>query len=217
MKVQIFNLSVWFTLFLILSSCGDDGIKKIVIGKQVWMAENLNVDKFTNGDPIPEAKTNEEWEKAGSSGEPAWCYYDNNTENGSRYGKLYNWFAVNDPRGLAPKGWKIPTSEDWSILIDTLDSDVAGVKMKSTILWGESVYSSISGNGNNKSGFTGLPGGGRLEDGEFVEIGTYGYWWSFSDRSAGRVWGRYLSSNKNDVGINTDNKGDGLSVRCLRK
>jgi len=82
--------------------------KEVKIGEQIWMAENLNVDTFRDGTKIHEAKTREEWNNIGNMGEPAWCYYDNDRINGEKYGKLYNWYAVNDPRGLAPKGNPIP-------------------------------------------------------------------------------------------------------------
>jgi uncharacterized protein (TIGR02145 family) len=82
-------------------------MKTIKIGKQTWMAENLNVDKFRNGDLIPHIQDPEEWEQAGKNQQPAWCYYENDPENGNIYGKLYNWYAVNDPRGLAPEGFHV--------------------------------------------------------------------------------------------------------------
>ena len=81
----------------------------VKIGSQVWATENLNVDRFRNGDPIPQAKTAEEWQNAGNNQQPAWCYYNNDPKNGESYGKLYNWYAVNDRRGLAPQGWHIPS------------------------------------------------------------------------------------------------------------
>ncbi len=93
---------------------------QVQIGNQVWMTSNLNVSKFQNGDPIYEAKTKEQWEKAGQNKKAAWCYYKNSTENGTVYGKLYNWYAVNDPRGLAPKGWHVPLKSDWIELVDIL-------------------------------------------------------------------------------------------------
>jgi uncharacterized protein (TIGR02145 family) len=86
--------------------------KTTVIGGQVWMAENLNVSKFRNGDPIPEAKTAEEWASAVRYDIAARCYYDNDPKNGEIYGKLYNSYAINDPRGLAPLGWHIPTDSE---------------------------------------------------------------------------------------------------------
>ena len=81
------------------------------------------MDKFRNGYTISEASTDEEWKLAGKNGKPAWCYYDNNPENGKVYGKIYNWFAVNDPRGLAPKGFHIPTDQEWTALEDVLGED----------------------------------------------------------------------------------------------
>jgi hypothetical protein len=86
--------------------------KTKVIGSRTWMAENLNVDRFKNGDIIPEAKTDEEWRLAGENKQPAWCYYDGNIKKGKKYGKLYNWYAVSDPRGLAPTGYHIPTKDE---------------------------------------------------------------------------------------------------------
>ncbi len=89
----------------------------IVMGNgQEWMAENLRVFYFRNGDPIPIVKTDEAWKEAGENGEPACCYYENNSEYGKTYGVLYNWYAVNDPRGLAPEGWHVPTDAEWTAL-----------------------------------------------------------------------------------------------------
>lgn len=69
-------------------------MEEVKVGDQIWMGRNLDVSTFRNGDPIPYAETDEEWEEAGENGEPAWCYYDNDPENGEKYGKLYNWYAV---------------------------------------------------------------------------------------------------------------------------
>jgi uncharacterized protein (TIGR02145 family) len=108
---------------------------QVKIGEQVWMSANLNTSKFQNGDPIFEAKTKEQWANAAKNKKAAWCYYKNSTENGTVYGKLYNWYAVNDPRGLAPKGWHVPTKKDWNELIDhvkTVDDYVcSSLKTKS--------------------------------------------------------------------------------------
>ena len=95
-------------------------IKEVKIGQQVWTTENLNVDKFRNGEIIPEAKSEEEWIEAGDNKKPAWCYYNNDPSNGTKYGKLYNWYAVNDPRGLAPEGWHIPSDKEWDVLTNYL-------------------------------------------------------------------------------------------------
>ena len=79
-----------------------------------WMPGNLKVSKFANGEPIMEAKTTEEWHNAGKNKQPAWCYYNNDPKNDRKYGKLYNWYAVNDPRGLAPEGWHVPDDKEWN-------------------------------------------------------------------------------------------------------
>ncbi|MBM3920821.1 MAG: hypothetical protein FJ347_06290, partial [Sphingomonadales bacterium] len=146
----------------------------VSIGGQVFMSKNLDVSTFRNGDPIPQAKTYEEWGRAGENQQPAWCYYNNDPANGAKYGKLYNWYAVNDSRGLAPEGWHVPSDAEWTILTDYLGSD-AGTKMKSKTGWNE------NGNGTNSSGFSGLPGGTRNYNGTFYTIGYDGYWWSSSE------------------------------------
>ena len=92
----------------------------VKIGKQIWMTNNLDVVTFRNGDTIPQLKTEEEWEKASKLELPAWCYYNYDPVNGTKYGKLYNWFAVNDSRGLAPKGYHVPTESEWAKMIDFL-------------------------------------------------------------------------------------------------
>jgi uncharacterized protein (TIGR02145 family) len=96
-----------------------------------WSKRNLEVSKFRNGDEIPHTQSDEAWQKAAMSQQPAWCYYDNNPENGKIYGKLYNWYAVNDPRGLCPEGWHVPTFKEWDNLINYLGGEeMGGGKMK---------------------------------------------------------------------------------------
>lgn len=187
-------------------------MKDVTIDKQVWMSENLNVEKFRNGDRIPESKSDEEWQKAGINREPTWCYYNNNPENGERYGKLYNWFAVNDPRGLAPEGWKIPSDEDWTRLTDFLGGeDDAGTKMKSISGWEDD-----GEEGTNESGFSGLPGGGRYNYGTFGDIGEFGVWWSSTEKDTNVAWTRNLNNSDGFVSRGFSDKRISLSVRCLR-
>jgi uncharacterized protein (TIGR02145 family) len=183
----------------------------ITIGTQVWMTKNLDVATFRNGDPIPQAKTNEEWVKAGVNQQPAWCYYDNDPANGAKYGKLYNWYAVNDSRGLAPVGYHIPSDEEWIVLTGYLGGeDIAGTKIKSKNEWAE------DGNGTNESGFSGLPGGCRDTNGSFLSIGKYGDWWSSTEYSAGSARTRGLNYSYGRVYRSDYGKGRGFSVRCLR-
>ncbi len=182
----------------------------VIIGNQEWMINNLDVDTFRNGDNIPEAKTNEEWIQAGENKQPAWCYYNNDPAYRS-YGKLYNGYAVNDPRGLAPDGWHIASLVEWNQLFEYLGGDkVAGKKMKSTAGWFE------NGNGTNESSFTGLPAGNRDPDGTFDNIGLYGEWWSSSEINAYDAWNSYLSYKNGSAWANLLVKKYGLSVRCLR-
>ena len=131
--VGILNVALIFLVYKAVKKANVaqevNSFEEVTIGNQIWMTKNLNVDKFRNGDPILEAKTDEEWQKAGEKKQPAWCYYDNDPKNGEQYGKLYNWYAVNDPRGLAPEGYHVPTDAEWTQLSDYLGGeDVAGKK-----------------------------------------------------------------------------------------
>jgi uncharacterized protein (TIGR02145 family) len=187
-------------------------LKTVKIGNQIWMTKNLDVDKFRNGDPIPQAKTQKEWANAGNNQKPAWCYYENSTANGKLYGKLYNWYAVNDPRGLAPEGWHVPSFNEWNELVEKLDYDNPQSDMKNTTGWGR------DGNGNNRTGYSGLPAGTRWEEGEFEEVGKSAYWWSSTDEEGD--WGAYHCSvdysSFGPVAPSLQNKQRGLSVRCIK-
>lgn len=182
----------------------------IVIGTQKWAEANLNVSNFRNGDSIPEARTNAEWKTAGESGKPAWCYYNNDLNNGPRYGKLYNWYAVNDPRGLAPTGWSVPEEADWAKLVYYLGGPgTAGDKMKSLKGWSEDY------NGHNQSGFNAAPGGYRDDIGSFYKIGNVATWWSSTESKANKAIDFYLSRTSSaDRSISQKQLGE--SVRCIR-
>ena len=179
----------------------------VTIGSQVWTIKNLDVATYRNGDVIPQVQDENAWENLTTG---AWCYYDNDTSNGTKYGKLYNWYAVNDPRGLAPNGYHIPTDAEWTQLSDYLGGESeAGTKMKSTNGWEE------DGNGNNESGFAGFPGGYRFNDGTFSLIGRYGYWWSATENDSNDAWSRSLDCSYGYVYRNYYNKHYAFSVRCL--
>jgi len=202
---------------VVQKSSTPEPVKKIIdpgtvmIDTQGWAVANLNVSTFRNGDTIPEARTNQEWVKAGESGKPAWCYYNNDPATGQKFGKLYNWFAVNDPRGLAPEGWTIASSDDWSKLAYFLGGpDAAGGKLKSTDGW-------IDGNnGTNGSGFAGLPGGYRIENGLFKNSGSIGTWWSSTESKSVSAIDFYLAQSTS-LGRSSNPKQRGESVRCLKK
>ncbi len=183
----------------------------VTIGGQVWMQKNLNVSKYVNGDDIPQVQDATAW-AALTTG--AWCYYENNASNGDVYGKLYNWYAVNDPRGLAPTGYHVPSDAEWTTLTTFLGGEsVAGNKMKATTGWNP--FSGITN--TNSSGFTGLAGGRRSQyDGPFFDVGYRGNWWSSSENDTPTVWSRELNYQHGDAHRYYSNKGEGLSVRCLR-
>jgi uncharacterized protein (TIGR02145 family) len=195
--------------------------KSVRIGNQEWMTRNLDVDRFRNGDLIPNVKSAEDWKKAGENGQPAWCYYDNDPENGKKYGKLYNWFAVNDSRGLALKGFHVSTDQELTTLVEYLGGeDIAGHKMKSAEGWNswEDEDGEIqNGNGDNSSGFNALPGGYRHDDGSFFSISVDALSWNVPNNGYKLGWYRHLYSNLSNVrrsyGAFTS---IGASVRCLR-
>jgi uncharacterized protein (TIGR02145 family) len=189
---------------------------KITIGPQVWMSKNLNANKFRDGEPIPHAKNAEEWQKAVNEKKPAWCYYDFDSKNGEKYGKLYNWYAVNDPRGLAPLGWHVATKIEWTSLINYLGGrNSACIKMNSTSGWDS--YEGKTGNGTNESGFSALPGGYRSHYGNFNRINKSGEWWSstswsINDNNAYYFGSFYTGYVEERVYL----KEAGLSVRCVK-
>jgi uncharacterized protein (TIGR02145 family) len=184
------------------------------LGIQIWAASNLNVSHFRNGDPITEAKTPEEWANAGKNGTPAWCYYENDPINGEKYGKLYNAYAINDPRGLAPEGWHIPANTEWSTLVKGLQGiDVAGTKLKSASDWKRR-------KGTDKIGFAAIPGGCRESNGKFRDLGMTGSWWSNSVpidiKPSDKIVSFVVSDNTAQVKYLRSEKGTGLSVRCKK-
>ena len=182
---------------------------------KIWMSENLQVTKFQNGDVIPQISDSLEWEGTTS---PAWCYIDNDPQKG----KLYNWYAVNDSRGLAPEGYRIPSEyawkdSDWKEMENCLGGGYeASKKIMSTTRW---LYN--SGFATNESGFTALPEGVRRESGYFNGYNEIGSWWTSSIFNSNNSLYVYLNGRNLAGGGKLDykvfNKKTGLSVRCLRE
>jgi uncharacterized protein (TIGR02145 family) len=184
---------------------------EVVIGTQTWKTRNLDVTTYRNGDPIPQVTDPTAWANLTTG---AWCYYENNTANGPIYGKLYNWYAVNDPRGLAPTGYHVPSDAEWTTLTTFLGGvNVAGGKMKET---GTSLWQSPNTDATNSSSFTGLPGGYRTYFGTFVYVGYEGIWWSSSESVTTDAWYRNLVYNIGSAFRYDNDKEVGFSVRCLR-
>jgi uncharacterized protein (TIGR02145 family) len=182
----------------------------IIINGQEWMQQNLAVTKYRNGDPIPTGLSNTTWQNTTNG---AYAIYNNDAANNTLYGKLYNWYAVNDSRGLCPTGWHVPSDAEWTTLETNLGgSSVAGGKMKATTGW-----NSPNTGATNESGFTGFPGGYRDTNGSYLFIGFIGHWWSSAENDSNNAWGRKLYySNSTVLRISLANKRDGFSVRCVR-
>lgn len=180
--------------------------EKGAIGQQVWTTENLNTDRFRNGDLIAEAKTDKEWEKAGKNGQPAWCYYNDKP----KYGKLYNWYAINDLRGLAPQGWHIPSREEVEVLVNFLGGkDEAAKKMKTTNVW-------ITESGNtNSSGFSAMPGSHRLPDGTCMNEHISAYFWT-TTQSSNTDLPVIKYGLDGSLRYYLGNLGEGCYVRCIK-
>lgn len=203
--------------------------QSIIIGNQEWSTKNLDVTAFRNGDSILEAKTFNDWLNAGYNKQPAWCFIYYDIKNEPKYGKLYNWYAVNDPRGLAPVGWRIPSQNEFDILIDFLGGvEIAGKKMKSSNDWdgiyidGGILTESHPDKGTNSSGFLGLPCG-LCTDGTFNGVGDVGCWWSSSEDpsdfyKAGppNAYGIIIRNDSSRADSWSQPKSNGYSVRCIK-
>ncbi len=216
---------ILFFILINLSSCSDlesqsnneqlylENMDTIVIGNQTWTTKNLNVDHFRNGDKIPEAKTNKEWVDAGLKEQPAWCHYDNDMKNGQVYGKLYNWYAISDKRGLSPVGFHIPDIHEWDTLFNYLGNgwiagdrirDSSNTKLKKT-------------NITNNSGFSALAAGFRYDPDIFYALGYSASWWTVTEVDEANALFCDLDFNMMHTVSNSKcPKIYGLSVRCIK-
>jgi uncharacterized protein (TIGR02145 family) len=182
----------------------------VTIGTQVWMVENLKTTKYRNGDPIPNGTGGANWANLTSG---AYCWYNNDVNYKVIYGGLYNWYAVNESRNIAPTGWHVPTINEWAILSNYLSG--AGGKLKET---GISHWISPNTAATNESGFTALPGGNRNLYGGFEYIGDIGTWWSNSRNTSDTSTASdvYLYSNLADFTNHLGGLMEGKSVRCVK-
>ena len=195
-------------------------IPSVTICNQTWMKKNLDVSTYRNGDVIPQVTDPSAWLNLTTG---AWCYYNNDPANSSVYGKLYNWYAVNDPRGLAPSGWHVPSDAEWTTLTNCLGgATIAGGKLKEK---GTKRWLSPNTGATNVSGFTALPGGVLVSiDGQFSGKSLVGSFWSSSVFSYNAAFSRRLVYNsgalQGGVTIFNETSGtlnmDGLSVRCVK-
>jgi len=202
---------------MLLRSCGTYSVQDIdgnryttvQIGNQCWMQSNLKVTKYRNGDNITHLTDSAQWVNTISA---AYCTYNNNILNDSLFGKLYNWYAVNDPRGICPTGWHAPSANEWSTLIDFLGGEaVAGGKMKTGSGW-----DSPNPGSTNSSGFTARPAGVRSVNGRFLNMGNTTGYWSSSVYSTSYANLYYLGHMNAYIFTNGFGWSHGYSVRCIR-
>lgn len=180
------------------------------IGNQTWMAENLRVTHYRNGDAIPNVTDNSAWAALITG---AYCWYNNDQSTNAIYGVLYNWYTVSDSLGLCPDGWHVPTHTEYLTLSNYLGGTInAGGKMKSL----SDMWTSPNTDAVNTIGFSGLPGGFRDWNGLYYFIGSLGMWWTSTEYTPVNAWSRLLYNNNGSLGENLYSKMRGFSVRCLR-
>ncbi len=181
----------------------------VIIGSLEWMSENLDVAFFRNGDPIPHVPHGPTWALLKT---PAWCYYNNDPSTVAVYGRMYNWYAVGDPRGLAPAGWHVARDGEWSTLANFLGGTaIAGGRLKAVTLW-----NAPNTGASNSSGFTALPGGVRGNGGSYFGLGSGGIWWCAEQYGPNGAIFWALSSSSAVISRGGSSKQDGQSVRCVR-
>jgi uncharacterized protein (TIGR02145 family) len=184
---------------------------EVTIGTQTWQCKNLNVATYRNGDVIPQVTDPALWENLTTG---AWCYYDNDPANEAIYGKLYNWFAVNDPRGIAPTGYHVPSDTEWTTLETFLGGNPgAGGKLKEI---GISHWIAPNTGATDQYGFTALPGGVRPELGDYGALTIAGYWWTATQKTTSNAWMRGMSFNNSNLYRDDFNKAVGYSVRLMK-
>jgi len=213
LNFQGYNGFMWIVLGPFQTTSGVTDIdgneySSVTIGNQEWMAQNLRVATYRNGDAIPNISNQTNWDNLTSG---AYCWYDNDSSYEEPYGKLYNWYAVDDSRGLCPTDWHGPTEADFEELQDFVSESTGGGKMKDI---GFTYWNIPNTGATNETGFTGLPGGWRVDS--FIGLG-----------SLGNYWLKNLAANNNGLSIalysfnsvlfqDDPNPSSGLSIRCIR-
>jgi len=211
-EMQVYNGASWTNMMGGAATAATAAITNVTIGSQVWSATNLDVSTYRNGDVIPQVTDPTTWTNLTTG---AWCYYNNETAHGTIYGKMYNWYAVNDSRELAQAGWHIPSDTEWTTLINTLglgNTFEIGGKLKTT---GTTLWNSPNTGATNETGFSGLPGGFRY-NGTFMDLRNIGFWWSSSAFNSTYSWYYQLMYNSAFIVRTNDFKSLGLSVRLVR-
>ncbi len=196
----------------------------VKIGTQWWMAENLKVTRYRNGDPIPNITDTTNWMKLTTG---SYWWYNNDTVFKKKYGALYNWYAVIDSRNIAPIGWHVPTDAEWCQMMIYLDATVyceqegvVGTDVGSKLKASEENWCSSKGGETNETGFSAVPGGYRSGMGYFLEYCCLGLWWTSTELDSvifpPGAWYRDMSHYYPGVWRSVEPKWSGLSVRCVK-
>jgi uncharacterized protein (TIGR02145 family) len=227
-KSQTCSLIILASLLIMTGGCKKDNegnstvrdidgnvYNTVTIGAQTWMKENLKAIHYRNGEPIPNVTGSSEWNERDAG---AYCDYDNTPGNSSNFGRLYNFYAVHDPRNICPEGWHVPEKDDWIELFDYLGGDsIAGGKLKTagTIEAGDGLWYEPNTGATNESGFSALPGGLRSSKG-FFDINYGGLWWSGSDSIPNLGWYVYVNHHTAIAGKGITVARSGFSIRCIK-
>jgi uncharacterized protein (TIGR02145 family) len=175
-----------------------------------WMQENLSVTRYQNGDSIPDGTADHAAWAQLSTG--AWAYPDSQAALRRSFGLLYNWYAVNDPRGLCPTGWRLPTHDEWTALTNALGGETkAGAVLKAR----QGRLPALAG--RDEKDFRGLPAGFRGSDGTYGGLGAYAYWWSSTGSGINGAWGRFVDGTQSGIFMMDGYKRSAFSVRCVAK
>lgn len=212
-------LTTIFSFFIVITSSFSQAIPSVTIGSQTWMLKNLSVSTYQNGDPIPKVTDSTEWSNLTTG---AWCWYNNDSATyAETYGRLYNFYAVTDPRGLAPSGWHVAKESEWGLLTMYAGAFstsppaylTAGSKLRESgdVHWLFDVFSE----GTNETGFTALPAGLRLENGKFSSIQKITKFWTTDVDMYGFPYSRSLTYNSSSMFRYSEYKRSGFSVRCV--
>jgi uncharacterized protein (TIGR02145 family) len=196
--------------FTIVTDIDGNLYHTVTIGTQVWLVENLKVIHYRNGDPITNVTNQTAWFNLSTE---AYCNSNNDITLWPTYGRLYNWYAVNDSRNIAPTGWHVPSDNEWSILTAYIGGASYGYKLIET---GTAHWLPPNTYATNSTGFTGLPGGYRDSGGIFILIGMEADWWCSTEQGVTSAWARRIFNNSLGLGTLSTSKRNGYSVRCVK-
>lgn len=212
-------LAFSFCISALLGGCVKEGTvtdiegnvyRTVFIGGDEWMAENLKTARYRTDEPIPNVTDSAEW-AALTTG--AWAYFENDAAHDADYGKLYNWLAITDSKGVCPEGWHVPDDSEWDALLGKLGgSSIAGCALKER---GSDHWETPNECATNSSGFTAVPGGYRDLQG-FINLGRHGVYWTSVEDNDDRAWFRSIHYNNGMVLRLFTSKNNELSVRCVR-